>query len=222
LVIDSLERTIPATVHGRYLVAPPAAAGPAPLLVGFHGYAENAEIGLERLQGIPAAARWLLVSAQGLHGFYRGRNRQDVVASWMTSQQRALAIADNIVYVRSLVDAVAREWPIQPALVFAGFSQGAVMAYRAAAAWPSAVSGIVAVGGDLPPELDAAALSRLPPTLLGRGTLDERYASDAFAGDRRRLRDAGVETRAVDFTGGHEWTAEFSAEASRFLEAITP
>jgi predicted esterase len=221
LVIAPIERTIPASVHGRYLVAPAAAAGPAPLLVGFHGYAENAEIGLERLKSIPAAARWTLVSAQALHPFYRGRNREGVVASWMTTEQRALAIADNIAYVIALVAAVVREWPVDPRLVFAGFSQGAVMAYRAAAVWPRPVSGILAVGGDLPPELDAAALARLPPVLLGRGTLDERYASVAFAADRGRLRDAGVDVRAVEFEGAHEWTPSFSEDASRFLDAIT-
>jgi predicted esterase len=222
LVSAPIERTIPASVHGRYLVAPAAAAGPAPLLVGFHGYGENAEIGLERLKGIPAAdARWMLVSAQGLHPFYRSRGREAVVASWMTTEQRALAIADNIAYVTALVDAVAREWAVGSTLVFAGFSQGAVMAYRAAAAWPRPVSGVIAAGGDLPPELDVAALSRMPPTLLGRGTLDDRYPSDAFDADRRRLHDAGVQARAVDFEGGHEWPAAFSADASRFLDALT-
>ena len=92
------ERSIPVTAHGRYLVAMPSrAAGPlskAALLVGFHGYAEDAEIHLERLQSIPDSDRWLVVSVQALHRFYRGRSR-DVVASWMTRQNRELAVADN-------------------------------------------------------------------------------------------------------------------------------
>ena len=63
--------------------------------MGFHGYAEGADIQLERLQAIPGSGRWLLVSIQGLHRFYQSRTR-DVVASWMTRQDRELAMADNL------------------------------------------------------------------------------------------------------------------------------
>jgi hypothetical protein len=41
---------------------PPEIPGPAPILVGFHGYAENAEAQLERLSGIPESTRWLSIS----------------------------------------------------------------------------------------------------------------------------------------------------------------
>ena len=104
------ERMIAVTSHGRYLVAAPVHLPPAnveavpaapsqsvPVLVGFHGYAEDAATHLTRLRTIPGADRWLVVSVQGLHRFYRGRS-QDVVASWMTRQDRELMIADNIAY----------------------------------------------------------------------------------------------------------------------------
>src|ERR1051325_2228207 len=97
----SIEQTIEATTHGRYLVAP--ADGPAPFLVGFHGYAEPADLQFERLRGLPGADRWTLVAVQALHRFYLGR-RNDVVASWMTRQDRELAIADNLAYVAAILD----------------------------------------------------------------------------------------------------------------------
>src|SRR5262245_44135492 len=102
----SQERALAATVHGRYLVEASATA-PAPMLVGFHGYAESAEIQLDRLRSIPGSERWLLVSVQGLHRFYRGRT-DDVVASWMTRQDRELMIADNASYAAAVVEAVQR------------------------------------------------------------------------------------------------------------------
>jgi len=40
---------------------------------------------------------------QGLHRFYRSRS-EIVVASWMTKQDRELAIGDNIDYVRRAVE----------------------------------------------------------------------------------------------------------------------
>ena len=105
-----IERTIATGTHGRYLIEPPASAGPAPMLVGFHGYGEGAEAQLERMRRIPGADRWLLVSIQGLHRFYQ-RRANEVVASWMTRQDRELAIADNLAYVSAVIDAVEREYP---------------------------------------------------------------------------------------------------------------
>jgi hypothetical protein len=112
------ERTIATRIHGRYLAIPPATPGPAPMLIGFHGYAENAEIQVDRLKAIPGSDRWLIVSIQALHRFYQRRSNL-VVASWMTRQDREAAIADNAAYVSACLDAVTTEWPALPTIVFA-------------------------------------------------------------------------------------------------------
>jgi len=216
-----IERIAAATVHGRYLTIPPAMPGPAPILVGFHGYAEDAEAQLERLRAIPESARWLCVSIQALHRFYQRRSNQ-VVASWMTRQDRELAIADNVAYVATCLDAVAGEWPTISKVVFAGFSQGVAMAFRAAVNSARGVAGVIAVGGDVPPELAPDALQRLPTALLARGTSDEWYAKDKFAADERRLRECSVNVRAVEFNGGHEWSSEVVEAASQFLRELHP
>ena len=212
-------RTLASSIHGRYLVAPAAAPGPAPLVVGFHGYAEDAEAQLERLQSIPGAGTWILVSIQGLHRFYRGRS-EDVVASWMTRQDRELAITDNAAYVAAAVDAVAREWRVRAPLVFAGFSQGVAMAFRAACSSPRPVGGLVALGGDVPPELDRERLARVSAALLGRGLHDGWYPAAQWSADEARLRGAGVSTRSVELDAGHEWTLAFSEAAGEFLRDL--
>jgi len=98
--------------------------------VGFHGYAQNAETFLESLVAIPGAETWRVASVQGLHPFYsRGSH---VVAGWMTRQDREHAIADNIAYVDAVLDDMAAAFGAPEKLVFAGFSQGVAMAYRAA------------------------------------------------------------------------------------------
>ena len=216
-----LARTIETRTHGRYLVEPPAAAGAAPLLVAFHGYAELAEQGLERLRAIPGADRWLLVSIQGLNRFYQRRGNE-VVAGWMTRPDRELAIADNLAYVAGVVDAVAREWPTSPALVFSGFSQGVAMALRAAACSPRTVAGVIAVGGDIPPEISDADLARVGAVLLCRGTADAWYTAEKHAADVARLRRAGVEPRSIEFDGGHEWGDAVVQAAARFLGSVLP
>jgi hypothetical protein len=81
--MHTIERTIEATIHGRYLVAAAEGGSPGVAIVGFHRYGENAETQMERLQSMAGCAHCLLISIQGLHRFYRGRSNE-VIASWMT------------------------------------------------------------------------------------------------------------------------------------------
>jgi predicted esterase len=212
-----IEETIRTSTHGRYLVHAPAGAGPAPILVGFHGYGENAERQLNRLREIPGSNRWLLVSIQALHRFY-DRQSNAVVASWMTRQDRELAIADNNVYVSATLRTVTEKWPTVPRIVFAGFSQGVSMAFRAAAGSSALVSGVIAVGGDIPPEIGPSALGRLPAVLVCRGARDDVYGATRFATDVRRLHESGVSVQQSEFDGAHEWSRLVNDAASGFLE----
>jgi len=211
------EREIAALVHGRYLVEAPDAESP-PLLVGFHGYGENAEKHLEELRRLPGASRWALCAVQALHPFY---NRSgDVIACWMTRLQRERAILDNVRYVASVVAELKRELPVADQLVYLGFSQGAAMAYRAAAGSGHPCQGVIVLGGDVPPELESHDLSRFPPVLLGRGSSEEWYDAAKMEHDVELLRRKGADVRPCVFDGGHEWTNEFRAAAGQFLEEV--
>jgi predicted esterase len=216
-----IARVIAAGTHGRYLIEPPASPGPAPILVGFHGYGEGAAAQLDRLRRIPASDRWLLVTIQALHRFYQ-RRTNEVVASWMTREDRELAIADNLAYVAAVLDSVEREYPSAPRLVFAGFSQGVAMTFRAAAASRRPVDGVIAVGGDVPPEIDRAALARVRRTLLCRGSRDEWYTHAIFERDLERLRQAGLAVQPLEFAGGHEWSDDVVHAAATFLREPEP
>jgi predicted esterase len=218
------ERFIEAEVHGRYLTVPPAAPGPAPVLIGFHGYAENAEIQLERLRTIPESHRWIVVSIQALHRFYQ-RQTNLVVASWMTRQDRETAIADNIAYVNKCIDAVTAEWPALPTIVFAGFSQGVGMAFRAAVHsthGTAGVSGVIAAGGDIPPEITPTGLSRVSAALIARGKSDLLCTAEQFDQDEQRLRNCSVRVDALRFDGGHEWSSDLIVAAAQFLRELHP
>jgi len=210
---DVSPQTIEARTHGRILVRVPAVAPPWPLLVGFHGYAETAGDHMEALQTIPGTAEWLLVCVQALHRFYARRDR--VVASWMTREDRDLAIADNVDYVgRVLVDVRARYQTREP-LVFSGFSQGAAMAYRAAAHYRA--DALIVLAGDVPPDVLDQRQVPLPPVLIGRGTRDEWYTEAKEVADREALATIGAPVEVCVFDGGHEWTDPFRAAAASVL-----
>lgn len=207
-------RTIAVTTHGRYLVEAPAGAGPWPVLLGFHGYAETAGVQLGHLTRLDPAGAWLRVSVQGLHRFYT--RQQDVVASWMTREDRDLALADNIAYAEAVRAAVGASYATTGGFVAVGFSQGAAQAYRAGLAGGRACAGILALGGDLPPDV-AERAAALPPVLIGRGADDPWYSAEALADDVARLEAAGVRYTVCEFAGGHEWAPTFVATACAWL-----
>jgi predicted esterase len=200
-------RILAATVHGRYLVRD---GPPERLLVGFHGYGETADVHMSELAQIPGIERWTAVAVQALHPFYMTRTGA-IVASWMTSLDRELAIEDNRAYIRAIV----AQFPPPRQLVFLGFSQGVAMAYRAAAG--SSATGVIALGGDVPPELFDSSL-RLPPVLIGRGTREEWYTAEKLERDVTLLSAVTTVSTCI-YDGGHEWTAEFRDAAGRFLSA---
>jgi predicted esterase len=209
-------RTISTGTHGRYLVGIPEHSRGT--LVGFHGYQENAAITFEVLKQIAADRSIGVVSIQGLHRFYTRNN--DVIASWMTKEDRELAIADNVAYVAKVLGAVADEYGITRPLVYAGFSQGVAMAYRAAVLAQRPCDGVIALAGDVPPDVAPLAAS-LPKVLIGRGTEDKWYDAAKASTDLDLIKHAGVEVTEHVFEGGHEWAPEFIAKAAAFIDELS-
>lgn len=191
--------------HGRVLFEP---REPERLLVGFHGYAELAEAHLAELHKIEGTSRWSLAAVQSLNRFYTRAG--DVVGNWMTKLDRDLAIADNIEYVRRVVAAL----PPARTLVFIGFSQGASMAARAAAA--IRCDGLIALCGDLPPDVKVEGV-QFPQVLLARGKNDDWYTDEKFKEDLSFLGDRAT---PLVFDGGHEWSDAFRTAATEFLNGL--
>ena len=208
-------RTISTTTHGRYLAHIPEHSRGT--LVGFHGYQENAAITFEVLKQVAADRSIGIVSVQGLHRFYTRGN--DVVAGWMTKEDRELAIADNVAYVAKVLTAIADEYGITRPLVYAGFSQGVAMAYRAAALAQRPCDGVIALAGDVPPDV-APLASSLPRVLIGRGTEDKWYDAEKAGKDRAVLEQGGVAVIEHVFSGGHVWAPEFIAKAAGFIDEL--
>ena len=212
--------TIAATTHGRYLVAPAEGAGPAPLLAGFHGYGEHAERHLADLDRIPGSARWTRVAVQALHRHY-SEGARHVVGSWMTRQDRELAIAgqrrlragghrrgpDGVCdhrrpcLLRLLPGSrhgLSRRRPLRPRL-----PRGHRPRRRPPARAAHGPDPRLAPGSDRP---------GAGPT---RGTRRRRWDTDLAA-----LRGAGAVVEPLVFDGGHAWTDDFRAAAGRFLATL--
>jgi len=211
-------KTIQARTHGRYLVEVPDSETSLPMLIGFHGYGENAERHLADLLKIPGTERMIVVAAQGLHWFYNMKTN-DVVANWMTRLERELAISDNVRYVRSILDVVRADHKVDGRIIFLGFSQGVPMAFRTAALADVEGLGVIGLGGDVPAEL-GADLASIPAALLARGRADEWYTDEKMAQDEEFLAAHGVRVERCTFDGGHEWGDDFRRAAGDFIQSL--
>jgi predicted esterase len=214
-----LLRHAPTRVHGRYFVRPPHAGAPEGWLVGFHGQGQTADAFLEALERVPRGPGWLVASVQGLNRHYAGRS-QAIVANWMTSQDRELAIADNVGWVDTVLDRLEAEFGAPHAIVFAGFSQGVAMAYRAGLLGRRECAGIVAGCGDVPPELESAATRHWPRVLAATGAGDTWYTPARLEEDMAFLRTHRPDARMLVFDGGHEWTDALAGAAGALLAEV--
>lgn len=214
-----LSRSIATTTHGRYLADVPDREGPHPLVVGFHGYGETAEAHLEQLRRLPRSSECVLVSLRALHLFYTKAGA--VVGSWMTKLDRDEAVADNAAYVAATVAHVKADLPVDGRLAFIGFSQGASMAYRAAARAGHPCQAVLAIAGDMPPEVASDEAVVWPPVLVTRGEQDWFFTAETMARDVGHLRARGAEVQTVVFPGGHEWAEPvFEAAGSLLTRAL--
>lgn len=209
---------VEARVHGRYLVRPALEDVDMPaVLVGFHGFGQSARIHMEELERLPGLEAWTLVAVEALHPFYTRAG--EVVACWMTRQDRELAIEENIAYVGAVIDRVLNQAKFPPKLTTCGFSQGVAMAYRAATDSRHKVSAVVALGGDVPPELAEREALPFERVLIGRGLDEEWYGAEKLAADRELLQRLGITPEIFEYQGGHEWTEAFRRRAAEFLLA---
>ena len=122
----------------------------------------------------------------------------EVVASWMTRQDRELAIADNLAYVAGGHRRGGARMPGRAASgacrLLAGRGDDVPRRGRVAS---RPVDGVIAVGGDVPPELDAAALARVRSALSAAAHATSGIRQTIFERDVERLREAGVTRQAA-------------------------
>jgi predicted esterase len=213
--MDTQERYLETSVSGRFLVDVPEGPGPYGLLAGFHGYGQTAGDEMELLRAIAGNGRLLLCSIEALHPFMNRKGEPG--ASWMTRRDRDRRIAENVAYVDAVLDRVKAEYPVDSVIVH-GFSQGAGMACRAAVLGRHAVTAVMLLGGDIPPELDD--LSRMRAVHLARGDRDRLSPKERFEADPKRLQDAGVAVGIYTYHGGHMPTADYFTAAGKFLAGI--
>ncbi len=105
----------------RYYCSLPA-QNPQRILLVCHGYAQAANDFIQEI--LPAAGPdQVIVAPEGLSRFYRRGFEGEVVASWMTREDRMGEISDQHQYLDQLVASLYGQFGVLPLSVL-GFSQG--------------------------------------------------------------------------------------------------
>jgi predicted esterase len=89
------------------------------------------------------------------------------------------------------------------------------MACRAAVLGEFHTSGIILLGGDIPPELKK--LDRMGRILLCRGQKDRFYTLEKWKEDIARINQLNIEASFCTFDGGHEGNDDYFYKAGEFL-----
>lgn len=174
-----------------------------------HGYGQLAARFLRRFEPIAGGSR-LVVAPEGLNRFYVGSGEhrdQPVGATWMTREDRLNEIADYVKYLDAVYADTLRGRPAPGRVRALGFSQGAATASRWVALGTARLDEVVLWGGELPPDLDLAAvaerLKKVRVSLVA-GTRDEYITPKILAGIERRLSEQAIPFRKQVFDGGHD------------------
>ena len=197
----------------RYVVLGAGASGVEEVWLACHGYGQLASRFIRRLGAIANSKR-LIVAPEAMSRFYlsgsTGPHASDdkVGASWMTREGRDAEIADQVTYLDAVCGRVLSGLePSAPRLVAFGFSQGAAVACRWAAATARTPDHLVLWGAGLPNDVlegkKREVLGRMTITIV-LGSSDPVVGEGRTEAHARELDEAGVAYRLVTYDGGHE------------------
>ena len=187
-----------------YSVQVPEGKGPHPLLIVLHGWGQVADHFIKVFE--PLTEKGILVAApQAAHQFYTQMEDRRVGFSWLTRYQRDQSVSDFVAYMEQFYKMLQEKFEVDSQRVFIlGFSQGVSMAYRTWAHSSLPLQGLIACGGDLPPDI-LEQLDSLRPIqiLLVHGRRDENVSPEKATQAREQLEVAGLRPEVFDFEGGH-------------------
>ena len=186
-----------------------AAAEPPSLLIGAHGYGQSCKSFMRDWTPL-RDHNYVMIAPQGPNQFYWQQSPPKIGFTWMTSYMRLNTIEDLMGYMARLMDELPRQFTYNPRRVFSlGFSQGSALAFRFGASDITRPAGIIACGGDLPPDV-AERLDDVPkvPVLIVHGTNDPAMSYEKAREGEQILRDHGWSVDTQYFEGGHDLPEE--------------
>ncbi|WP_457573335.1 extracellular catalytic domain type 1 short-chain-length polyhydroxyalkanoate depolymerase [Desulfolithobacter sp.] len=188
-----------------FIVYKPASANSAqapPLMIVLHGGLGNAAA-MERTSGMDSVADregFIVVYPNGTGPRYAMRKQVKNRRTWNAGSCCGPAVrfnVDDVAFIATLIDKMQSQYGIDPRRVYvAGFSNGAMLAYRLACEIPEKITAIIAVSGTLAVDSCSDRANQVA-VLHIHGEMDDNVPYKGGMGHNSK---AGVSHRSVDET----------------------
>lgn len=197
--MEPVKGNISVTKTARYFVIGEVNQPVNQVLFVLHGYGMQALEFINQFNGLIEPGT-IIVAPEGLSRFYRKGFAGDVVATWMTREDRHHEIADYIGYLDQLYDLFITTNGIKVYVV--GFSQGASTASRWVMTGNRKIDGLVIWSGEFAPDI-AEFNSEMDVIWQVLGNSDEFIDNSRFEKQAQYLESKGFNVANVNFEGGH-------------------
>lgn len=194
---------IPKTAHYYTL----GQAGPhiRYLWLACHGYGQSAGRFILKFDAV-ARPDTFIVAPEGLSRFYWQGFDGDIVASWMTRQDRLHEIADYANYLQTLLDSLLLQLPSDTRIVLMGFSQGCATQMRWIMRNFPRFDHLILWAGTIPEDLDYRpheAFFAARQLHYVYGTEDPFLTPERIAQAEELMTEQGLDFQVHTFNGKH-------------------
>lgn len=205
-----MERHLTVQRTARYQQLGEPSAATRQLWLVAHGYGQLAEYFVRHFKSVHALdpEGTVIAAPEALSRFYLSGTSGRVGASWMTSADRLAEIADQAVYLDTLLEHLLPSCPPDVQVTVLGFSQGTATVSRwlAANAVRWRPHQLILWAGDFPSDIEAAAAQLLLhglPLILVSGEQDSYIGPEKLQTQAEALGVYGAQITTRSFEGGH-------------------
>ena len=155
--MEDIYQQVSFQAQGRYAVLGELSTKTKSLLFVFHGQGQLAKFFIQKFKALVNQG-FTIIAPEGLHNYYLEGFKGRVGASWMTSENRLVAIENYVNFLNATLKQVRENTPTDIPIHILGFSQGTATASRWVAQSNFVFESLTLWGGALPPDLDKASI----------------------------------------------------------------
>lgn len=176
------------------------------LWVVLHGYGQLAPYFIQKFRFLDDKA--LVVAPQGLSLFYLQGTSGRVGASWMTKENRQIAINNYVSYLDHSYQSASNEMGVPPkSITMLGFSQGVSTLIRWLVSSQISFNKLFMCAGSFPEDIDLASSRKVfsgKPCYYFYGDQDPYIKEGSIDHLQEKFQHYGLQVKFLKFVGKHE------------------
>ena len=173
------------------------------LLIALHGYGQLATEWIENFNYLDPE-KYFVVCPEGPHRYYQRGRRGQVVANWMTTEDRLVDIKNYVAYLNTVYENVTTNYQFDRHVLL-GFSQGGATASRWMELGKHKFQLFILWGSVFPPDMQQQFDSPLDTSknYFVVGNNDEYFDQKRISKHYKFLNEVGMNFELINFDGNH-------------------